>query len=105
MIPLITSNLPLLAPPTPASAPTAPAGAGEAGAGSGFAQQLSGAIQNMEGMQANATQQVNQLLQGKSQDLHASLISVEKADLAFGMMLQLRNKAVQAYQQISNMQF
>jgi flagellar hook-basal body complex protein FliE len=30
---------------------------------------------------------------------------VEKADLSFQLMMQVRNKIVQAYQQISNMQF
>ncbi|TAN21353.1 MAG: flagellar hook-basal body complex protein FliE [Acidobacteria bacterium] len=104
MIPLISANLPLLTPPTPATAPTPPAGA-DGAAGGSFAGQLDGAIQNMQDMQSQAAQQVGALLQGKSQDLHASLIAVEKADLAFGMMLQLRNKAVAAYQQIANMQF
>jgi flagellar hook-basal body complex protein FliE len=33
------------------------------------------------------------------------MIAVEKADLSFQLMMQVRNKIVQAYQQISNMQF
>ncbi|MGH9466324.1 MAG: flagellar hook-basal body complex protein FliE [Terriglobales bacterium] len=103
MIPLsLPPSLPALAPPTPATAPTAPAGASSAG---GFAGQLQGAIGQMEGLQTNAAQQVQALLQGKSEDLHASLIAVEKSDLAFGLMLQLRNKAVEAYQQVANMAF
>jgi len=33
------------------------------------------------------------------------MIAVEKADLSFQLMMQVRNKIVQAYQQISTMQF
>jgi flagellar hook-basal body complex protein FliE len=33
------------------------------------------------------------------------MIAVEKADLSFQLMLQVRNKVVQAYQQIAGMQF
>jgi flagellar hook-basal body complex protein FliE len=33
------------------------------------------------------------------------MIAVEKANLAFSMMVQVRNKIVQAYQQVSSMQF
>lgn len=96
--PLLPSSAPLITPPTPATAPTG-------AASGGFAGELQGAINQMEGLQSAASRQVQDLMQGRSQDLHSSLIAVEKADLAFGMMLQLRNKAVEAYQQISNMSF
>ncbi|MGH9474950.1 MAG: flagellar hook-basal body complex protein FliE [Terriglobales bacterium] len=97
--PLLAPSLPLITPPTPPTPPSGGAGAG------GFAGELQGALNQMESLQTNASHQVQDLLQGKSQDLHSSLIAVEKADLAFGMMLQLRNKAVDAYQQIANMAF
>lgn len=103
--PLLSPTSPLLTPPTPATAPTTPGVDAGASSGGGFAQELQGALGQMENLQSNASQQVQGLLQGKSQDLHASLIAVEKSDLAFGLMLQLRNKAVEAYQQIANMAF
>ena len=52
-----------------------------------------------------AQSQIAQLLNGKGADLHTAMIAVEKADLSFQLMMQVRNKIVQAYQQISNMQF
>jgi flagellar hook-basal body complex protein FliE len=73
--------------------------------GGGFAQELQGAMHQMEQLDTGASHQVNAMIAGQSVDLHSSLIAVEKADLAFGMMLQLRNKAVSAYQQLANMQF
>jgi flagellar hook-basal body complex protein FliE len=48
---------------------------------------------------------VAKVLQGNGQDLHSAMIAVEKADLSFQLMMQARNKIVQAYQTISQMQF
>lgn len=97
MIPPLTS-IPTITPPSPTDAP-------DGGSGASFTQELHGALRQMEQLQTDASQQVNALVGGNSQDVHASMIAVEKADLAFGMMLQLRNKAVQAYQDIANMAF
>jgi flagellar hook-basal body complex protein FliE len=70
-----------------------------------FFQALEGAIDKVEDLQSGAEQQVAGVLQGNGQDLHAALIAVEKADLSFQLMMQVRNKIVQAYQQISQMSF
>ena len=94
---------PITTPPLPPMPDLSPV-AGN-GAAPSFAQELSGAVHHMEAMQQSAVHQVNQLVAGKSEDVHSSMIAVEKADLAFGLMLQLRNKAVQAYQDISHMNF
>lgn len=107
MIPAALPPNPLL--PTDAAGPITPPSAaditGAATGGGSFANQLQGAVEQMENLQSNATQQVNALINGKSADVHAGMIAVEKSDLAFGFMLQLRNKAVEAYQQIANMNF
>ncbi|MGH9488402.1 MAG: flagellar hook-basal body complex protein FliE [Terriglobales bacterium] len=97
MIPPLTSSISTFTLPT---APTPPSGGG-----GGFAAELQGAMNQVDSLQSSASQQVQALMQGKSQDLHASLIAVEKSDLAFGLMLQLRNMAVQAYQDIAGMSF
>ena len=59
----------------------------------------------VEGAHGDAQTQVAQLLNGQGADLHTAMIAVEKADLSFQLMMQVRNKIVQAYQTISNMQF
>lgn len=97
--------IPPITPPVFTPTPDTAAIGGGGGAGASFAQELKGALGAMEGLQTNATQQVSQLVSGTSEDVHASMIAVEKSDLAFGLMLQLRNKAVEAYQDISHMQF
>jgi len=77
-----------------------------ASAGSGkFLETLQHSMDEVEGAQGDAQNQVAQLLNGKGADLHSAMIAVEKADLSFQLMMQVRNKIVQAYQQVSNMQF
>jgi flagellar hook-basal body complex protein FliE len=56
-------------------------------------------------LQSAAEQKVTGLLTGNGQDVHAATLSVEKASLAFDLMLQVRNKVVSAYQEISRLQF
>lgn len=70
-----------------------------------FFQTLEGAMDKVQEMQTGADQQVANVLQGNRQDLHSAMVAVEKADLSFQLMMQVRNKIVQAYQTISQMQF
>ncbi len=83
-----------------------PVSAGEdEDSGSGFNGVLSSALNQVSGMQNDATQQVNTLMAGGSADMSKVMISVEKADVAFQLMMQVRNKIVSAYQDIEKMQF
>ena len=70
-----------------------------------FFQTLKDAMDTVEKSQSGADQQLANLLQGNGQDLHSALVAVEKADLTFQLMMQVRNKIVQAYQTVSQMQF
>jgi len=87
--------------------PSASAGASSAAGDEprDFLATLQQSMDAVEGAQSEAQNQVSQLLNGKGGDLHSAMIAVEKADLSFQLMMQVRNKIVQAYQQISNMQF
>ncbi len=71
----------------------------------GFEDVLRGAIDQVQALQANSDQQVGSLLQGERGDVHNVMIAIEKADVAFQLMMQVRNKIVSAYQQVSQMQF
>ena len=70
-----------------------------------FSHSLKQSMDAVAGAQGEAENQVAQLLNGQGADLHSAMIAVEKADLSFQLMMQVRNKIVQAYQQVSNMQF
>lgn len=52
-----------------------------------------------------ASQAVTGILSGQGVEIHDAMIATQKADLAFELALQVRNKAVAAYQQMMNMQF
>src|ERR1700712_5092883 len=71
----------------------------------GFSDVLKGAISQVSNLQGSAEQQVNTLIQGGNADMSKVMISVEKADVAFQLMMQVRNKIVSAYQDIEKMQF
>lgn len=71
----------------------------------GFVETLRGAIDQAEQLQGSADEKVSALLEGNGMDVHNAMIAVEKADLSFQLMMQVRNKIVAAYQEISRMQF
>ena len=66
---------------------------------------LRGAMDEAEQLQGTADAKVSAMLQGNGMDVHSAMIAVEKADLSFQLMMQVRNKIVAAYQEISRMQF
>ncbi len=70
----------------------------------GFTETLRGAMEQSEQAQGTADTQVGELMQGGGMDVHTAMIAVEKADLSFQLMMQVRNKIVAAYKEISGMQ-
>ncbi len=100
-------SLPIL-PPTADSAATSlfgPVTAAPAAGSSGFGDVLKSALNQVSGLQSDANGQVGTLLAGGNADMSKVMISVEKADVAFQLMMQVRNKIVNAYQDIEKMQF
>jgi len=71
----------------------------------GFWDTLKDTLGQVEQAQNEADQQVNDLVTGKGEDIHSAMTAVEKADLSFQLVMQVRNKIVQAYQQVSQIQF
>jgi flagellar hook-basal body complex protein FliE len=69
-----------------------------------FANLLKGSIDSVAGMQNHATSLANAYEAGdKSVDLTNVMLEVQKASLAFRAMTEVRNKLVDAYQQVMNM--
>ena len=71
----------------------------------GFREVLHGAIDEIQQLEGQAQAKVAGVLEGNGADVHSALIAVEKADLSFQLMMQVRNKIVSAYEEISRMQF
>ena len=72
---------------------------------SGFASQLEAAFNRIEELHTDADQQIAALLGGQGEDIHRVMIAVEKANLSFQLMMQVRNKIVQAYRDVSGTPF
>jgi flagellar hook-basal body complex protein FliE len=85
------------------------AGVAASGAGSAvgvpFAGMLQTMIQQTSALDQKASQAVTGLLNGSGVEIHDAMIATQKADMAFELALQVRNKAVGAYQQMMGMQF
>lgn len=89
---------------------TTPSGWSDAGAtqqstGKGFRGVLENVIDQVEQSQAQADQLSSQFTAGGStEDLHTVALAGQRAELEFELALQVRNKAVSAYQEIMRMQ-
>jgi flagellar hook-basal body complex protein FliE len=69
-----------------------------------FQSVLKGTIEKLESIHNDASASVQQFLTGENEELHTAALAVQKAELAFDLGLQVRNKVVQAYQEIMRMQ-
>ena len=78
--------------------------ASPASAAGDFRSVLKSAVERVENFQAQAGQSVERFLSGESEELHATALAVQRAELSFELFLQTRNKIVQAYQEIMRMQ-
>lgn len=74
-------------------------------AGVPFAGMLQAMVQQTSVLDQKASQSVTGLLNGTGVEIHDAMIATQKADMAFELALQVRNKAVGAYQQMMGMQF
>ena len=70
-----------------------------------FSYLLTGAVGQVNALEDQARVAVEGLMTGSGVDVHQAMIATEKADMAFEFALSVRNKAVQAYQQVMQMQF
>jgi flagellar hook-basal body complex protein FliE len=70
-----------------------------------FSDLLTGAVGEVNALESQARAAVEGLMTGSGVDVHQAMIATEKANMAFELALSVRNKAVQAYQQVMQMQF
>lgn len=76
---------------------------GDTGSGGGFGKALSGALENLNGSMNDASVASQQLATGQAKDVSQVAMTVERAVLDLQLATQLRNKAVEAYQEIYRM--
>ncbi|KJS10871.1 MAG: flagellar hook-basal body protein FliE [Peptococcaceae bacterium BRH_c8a] len=61
-------------------------------------------INNLNDKQLNANENVQKFLTGEIQDIHTVMIAMEEAKLSMQLAVEVRNKLVEAYQELSRMQ-
>ena len=98
MTPIQSIQSPLVPPSLNLAPPTAPAAGGQ----TPFKNILLEGLDQVNSMQQQADAAVEQLVTGGDVNPAEVLTTLQKADLAFRMTMQIRNKLVQAYQEVNN---
>ena len=101
--PLLSSPLTRVDAPLPKiSLP--PGGQDQAIPAGGFGQMLDGLVETVATKQSDANDITRKVLLGDSTQLHQSVIAMQEASVAFSMMVEVRNKLVESYQELMRMQ-
>lgn len=69
-----------------------------------FSSLLGKMVSEVNAQQVNANQQVNALQSGANVPLHQAVISMEEASVSFQLMVEVRNRLLESYQEIMRMQ-
>ena len=81
---------------TPEKVPVAPQQKG----GPSFKDTLQGFLGDVNSMQVKADESIEKLSAGEITDVHQVMTTVEEANTAFNMMMEIRNKVMDAYQEV-----
>jgi flagellar hook-basal body complex protein FliE len=84
--------------------PFAGKGRGDASPAGSFSAALRDAVQDVSRLQGSADQAIQDVQTGRTGQVHEAMIALEKADVAFRTMLQVRNRLIEAYQEVMRMQ-
>lgn len=68
-----------------------------------FEKMLQKSMEEVNALQEQAEQAIQDLATGQTEDLHKTMILMEKAELSLKLMVQVRNKLLDAYQEIMRM--
>ena len=74
------------------------------GASGGFTEMLKKGLEDVNSSLAQSEGMSQDLASGKSSNLHETMLAATKAELGFHLMVQLRNKAIESYQEVMRMQ-
>ena len=69
----------------------------------GFKDILSGFMNDVNDLQSKADDKIEKLATGEIKDLHEVMIAATEADTSFKIMMEIRNKLMSAYKEISKM--
>lgn len=69
-----------------------------------FSDMLSDAINSVDQAMKESDQKVQSFIAGETENVHDVMISMQRAQVSFQLMTEIRNKAIEAYHEISRMQ-
>ena len=69
-----------------------------------FGDTLKGAVNDVNNLQLEANKAVDKMIDGQDIDLHDVMIAAEKAKTSFDLLMEIRNKAINAYQELMRIQ-
>lgn len=95
---LLGSSGALIGPGAP-FAPRIPAGQ----AGVDFKQTLQEQINRVNELQSDANAAIEDLATGRRDDVESVILATQKADIAFRMLLQVRNKVMDAFEEVKQL--
>jgi len=81
-----------------------PAAAQTKSVAGGFGEMLQQTINQVNQLQQQADQGVQQLHSGQGNNLHEVMLNLEQADISMRLLVQMRNKVVDAYHEVMRMQ-
>ncbi len=76
---------------------------GNKGDKTNFGATLKNALSEVDRLRKDADKHVTELASGKEKDIHQTMIALEKASVSFKLVMQIRNKIIDAYKQIERM--
>lgn len=86
------------------SGPGVPATPAAGTRGPSFGTVLAESLAQVNSLQQQADRAIQDLAAGGSASLHETMLALDKADLSFRLMMEVRNKIVEAYQEVLRMQ-
>ena len=72
--------------------------------GSTFAKALEDSLEKVNTYQTQADTSIKELVAGRTKNIHETMLAVERADSSLKLMMQVRNKILDAYKEIMRMQ-
>ncbi|MCB9478205.1 MAG: flagellar hook-basal body complex protein FliE [Deltaproteobacteria bacterium] len=72
--------------------------------GPAFSEVLKSAIEEVSGLESEADQAIQELITGQNDNIHEAMIALQKADVSFKAMMEVRDKLIGAYKEIMRMQ-
>jgi flagellar hook-basal body complex protein FliE len=79
-------------------------GSEKSSGGTTFAQMFQDSLDKVNTFQVQSDTAIKELVAGRSKNIHETMLAIERADTSLKLMMQVRNKVLDAYREIMRMQ-